>query len=164
MVDIFSGSVLDRFWSKVVRQPGENGHWFWIGAIADDGYGRFTINHAGRTDAVRPHRYAYALANHLELSDFGTLMHVCDIPICVHATADSLTHLVEGTVRDNMLDRRHKGRDANGTQFKWRGLPRQQFAQRSRALRDELLIHQTERPDVLSALLAGNDPDAPTLF
>lgn len=32
-----------RFWSHVVRGPGEWDCWLWVGAIADDGYGRFWI-------------------------------------------------------------------------------------------------------------------------
>ncbi|MFC8041553.1 hypothetical protein ACFUOZ_19550 [Paenarthrobacter sp. NPDC057355] len=164
MVDVFSQSVQQRFWSKVIKQDSERGHWFWIGAIADDGYGRLSINARGRTDSVRPHRFAYALAHGRELNTLGPLMHTCDIPICVRATTDELTHLVEGTVLDNMLDRRQKGRASNGQQFAWRGLPRQRFTEKSRALRDELTTHGTTRPDVLAALITGNDPEAPTLF
>ena len=164
MVDMFSVSNVQRFWTKVIRQPGERGHWFWVGAIADDGYGRFSINHDGITDAVRPHRYSYALANELDLTDFGQLMHICDIPLCVRASQDELTHLVVGDVRENMRDRQLKRRDENGSGFKWSGLPRENFARMSRALRAELLEHGISRPEILSALTAGNDPLAPTLF
>ncbi len=160
-MDAFSASDVERFWSKVIKSPSADGHWFWLGAIADDGYGRFTINHHGRTDAVRPHRYAYALAHQLGLNEFGTLMHDCDVPICVRPEPG---HLTAGTQRDNMLDRQRKGRDTNGSQFKWRGLPRQQFANSSRVLRDELKTYGFTRPTVLEALLSGNDPEAPTLF
>ena len=163
-MDIFSSPIQNRLWSRVIRQDGDGGHFFWVGAIADDGYGRFSINHHGRTDAVRPHRYTYALAHGCDLDSFGTLMHLCDIPLCVRATTDGLTHLVEGSTRENMLDRQMKGRTRNGNQFAWRGLPRERFAATSRALRKELLAHGTSRHDVLAALIAGNDPDAPTLF
>lgn len=163
-MDIFSPSIQSRFWSKVIRQDGDAGHFFWVGAIADDGYGRFSINHRGRTDAVRPHRYTYALTHGCDIHTFGTLMHLCDVPLCVRATADSLTHLVEGSTRANMLDRQMKGRTRNGSQFAWRGLPRERFAAISRALRAELLAHGTTRQDVLAARIAGNDPAAPTLF
>lgn len=165
MVDVFSDAIVARFWGKVLRQSGDAGHWFWVGAIADDGYGRFSINHDGRTDVVRPHRYSYALAhNNIELASFGQLMHVCDIPLCVRASDDELTHLVPGDTRVNMLDRQSKRRDDNGSGFRWAGLAKENFARNSRALRSELLEHGVTRPDVLAMLVAGADPEAPTLF
>lgn len=153
-----------RFWGKVSKGPGTNGHWIWIGAVADDGYGRFTLNANKRTKAVRPHRYAYALAHQLELDEFGILMHSCDVPICCRATLTAGTHIMEGSSRENNLDRLHKGRDTNGSGFRWRGLARANFAAASRALRDEIRDHGWSRPLIVNALLAGNDPEAPTLF
>ncbi|NQD86857.1 hypothetical protein HP499_03405 [Paenarthrobacter sp. CM16] len=47
-----------RFWAKVSKGPRENECWLWVRAVADDGYGRFTLNGDGRTQAVRPHRFA----------------------------------------------------------------------------------------------------------
>lgn len=154
----------ERFWSKVVKGPSPEDCWLWSAAVSDDGYGRFTLNAEGRTVAVRPHRFAFHLLHGTALDGFGPLMHTCDVPICVRATADALTHLVEGTNRSNMLDRLAKGRDANGSSFRWRGLARAQFAARSVALRDEVRAHGWTRPQRVAALLAGVDPDAPTLF
>ncbi|WP_314326696.1 hypothetical protein [Paenarthrobacter ilicis] len=153
-----------RFWAKISRGPRENDCWLWTRAVADDGYGRFTLNSDGRTQAVRPHRFAFHLAYGADLDGFGPLMHHCDIPLCVRATTGSDTHLSVGDARANMLDRQAKGRDTNGTGFRWRGLARRQFAERSKALRDEVRAHGWEREERIRALLAGADPDAPTLF
>ena len=101
----------ERFWAKVVKGPAPEDCWLWSAAVSDDGYGRFTLNAEGRTIAVRPHRFAFHLLHGTELDAFGPLMHTCDVPICVRATADAFTHLVEGTNRSNMFDRLAKGRD-----------------------------------------------------
>ena len=154
----------ERFWTKVVKGPGPDAHWLWSAAVSDDGYGRYTLNANKNTVAVRPHRYAFHLATGRPMDSFGILMHECDVPICVRATTGQDTHLVEGSTRENMLDRRRKGRDTNGTGFAWRGLAREHFAARSRALRDEIRDHGWTRPEQISALLAGVDPDAPMLF
>ena len=153
-----------RFWAKVCKGPGPADHWLWTAAVADDGYGRYTITSQGRSLAIRPHRYAHALATGQGLGEFGPLMHLCDVPLCVRATAAAGTHVVEGSGRENMLDRSRKGRDANGSGFHWRGQARAHFAARSRALRDELRDFGWTRPERVSALLTGNDPEAPTLF
>ncbi|WP_018134008.1 hypothetical protein [Acaricomes phytoseiuli] len=154
----------ERFWNKVVKDPAPHGCWYWIGAVADDGYGRYTLNANNRTVAVRPHRYAYALATGQDIRKLSTLMHVCDMPLCVRATADTDTHLLEGDARLNMLDRRKKGRDRNGSGSTWRGQARTHFAARSRALRNEIRDHGLTRPTVLEALRTGDDPSSPVLF
>lgn len=154
----------ERFWAKVAKGPAPEDHWLWRAAVADDGYGRYTLNAGGRTVAVRPHRYAFHLASGRPLDGFGTLMHECDVPLCVRATTGQDTHVVEGSTRANMLDRARKGRDANGTGFHWRGLAREHFAARSHALRDEVRAYGWTRPERIAALIAGTDPDAPTLF
>lgn len=84
-----------RFWSKVYRGPA-GACWIWLGAIADDGYGRYFL-HDGAGGMVRPHRYAYTLTYETELEELGELMHVCDVPICVNPE-----HLAPGTHADNM--------------------------------------------------------------
>jgi hypothetical protein len=63
-----------------------------------------------------------------------------------------------------MADRLAKGRDSNGSMFRWRGLSRALFAQRSRTLRDEVRAYGWERGERIRALLRGADPEAPTLF
>ena len=156
--------IADRFWTKVAKGPAPGDWWLWTGAVSDDGYGRFTLNQDGKTQAVRPHRFAFHLAYGVDMDGFGALMHDCDVPICVRATAGADTHLRVGDARLNMLDRLAKNRDTNGSNFRWRGLARRHFAQQSRALRDEVRTHGWSREERVRAILAGADPDAPTLF
>lgn len=49
----------ERFWSYVVKGPNPEDCWLWAGAVADDGYGRFSVTTNGSRRAVRPHRFAY---------------------------------------------------------------------------------------------------------
>lgn len=162
---VISASIQNRFWGKVVKGPAPQDCWLWTAAVGDDGYGRFTLNADGRTQAVRPHRFAFHLATGIPLHGFGPLMHDCDVPICVHySDSIELTHLLEGTERGNMLDRLAKRRDKNGSDLRWRGLARDHFASRSRELRNEVRDNGWSRPERVRALIAGVDPDAPTLF
>ncbi|MGY4541308.1 hypothetical protein ACVWY0_001217 [Arthrobacter sp. UYNi723] len=48
--------------------------------------------------------------------------------------------------------------------FRWRGLSHALFAERSRLLRDEARAHGWGREERIRALIAGADPEAPTLF
>ncbi len=65
---VHAGEV-ERFVRKVVRRPDTHPAdpaavtcAIWTGAIADDGYGRFSITCDGVEHTVKPHRYAVALA------------------------------------------------------------------------------------------------------
>lgn len=145
-----------RFWSKVYRGPA-GACWIWLGAIADDGYGRYFL-HDGAGGMVRPHRYAYTLTYETELEELGELMHVCDVPICVNPE-----HLAPGTHADNMRDRMRKGRANNGAALRFRGLPRSVTAARARSLRAEVMANGWV-PERVASILAGQDADAPTLF
>ena len=58
---------LERFKAKIVRGPGSRDCAIWTGAIADDGYGRFSLRRAGRQLTVSSHRLAYALAYDVSL-------------------------------------------------------------------------------------------------
>jgi hypothetical protein len=73
------------------------------------------------------------------------------------------THLLPGTEALNMLDRSQKGRHANASTFRWRGVGRAQFRARSVELRTALLEHGWNEP-IIRPLLTGIDPEAPTLF
>ncbi|MFK4298560.1 hypothetical protein ABH924_003731 [Arthrobacter sp. GAS37] len=155
-----AGEGGDRFWSKVLKGPGPDDHWLFLGAVADDGYGRYFLLVNGRHTSVRPHRYAYEEATGNPLDPGTVLRHVCNIPICVRPEPG---HLIAGTQRQNMLDRVFDGRHANGATWRWRGIGRTEFAARSRALRDAALEHGWA-PKILQPLMSGRDPDAPTLF
>jgi len=126
-----------RFTRFVVRGPGPRDCWLWVGAIADDGYGRFWLNRNGHKHVVRPHRYALALAPRLPLGEHDIVMHeVCDLPLCVRAEAVG-GHLEVGTQAQNPAQMGRAGRGGGrGWPHRWYGLDRAQRATRSRALRD----------------------------
>ncbi|WP_235830850.1 hypothetical protein [Arthrobacter cheniae] len=153
----------DRFWEKVVKGPRPQDCWIWTGAVADDGYGRFWVARDGEQRALRPQRYAYEHFTGETLHSGVALMHVCDVPLCVHASAGGETHLLPGTQALNMLDRSQKGRHANASTFRWRGVGRAQFRAQSVELRSALLEYGWNEP-IIRPLLAGIDPQAPTLF
>ena len=119
-----------RFWSKVIRGPRPEHCWIWVGAIADDGYGRFYLDGA----SVRPTATASPCTWRSPHHQLPELMHECDVPLCVNPR-----HLGMGDRRSNMVDRERKLRSANGSGLRFRGLPRAAMAARSRALRDDLL-------------------------
>ncbi|WP_258060781.1 hypothetical protein [Rathayibacter rathayi] len=160
-----TGSDRERFWSHMIKGPEPDDCWLWVGAIADDGYGRFWTRHRGRQQVLRPQRVAYALITGRELTEDVMLLHWCDVPLCVHADADpAISHVREGTNRDNMLDRSHRGRYAGpSTTLSQRGIARQQRAQRSRDLRTVLLEHGWNR-ERMAAAAADIDDDQPALF
>lgn len=56
-----------------------------IGAIADDGYRRFSIRRDGRERMVRPQRLLFEHHTGRQLDHDTVLLRSCDVPICVHA-------------------------------------------------------------------------------
>lgn len=156
---------LTRFWSHVMKGPEPDDCWMWVGAISDDGYGRFSVRREGKQRTVRPQRYAYEQATGETLTPTTLLMHSCDVPLCVHATAKPHdTHLTPGTHRDNMIDRAQKHRTGNAwTALQWRGISRTLRVQRSRDLRSVLILHGWDRA-LISAALGGIELRHPTLF
>lgn len=153
----------DRFWAKVIKGPRPNDCWIWTGAVADDGYGRFWVQRGGKQRILRPQRFAYEELTGEPLHPSVTLLHACDIPLCVRATTDSSSHLHPGTQQMNMQDRADKRRHANGSSFRWRGVGRSQVHQQSLELRTVLLTNGWEE-SLIRPLLTGIDPNAPTLF
>ena len=96
----------NSFWKKVAPQP--DGCWLWMGAVSDDGYGRITWSHRGKSRTVSAHRFALLLFLGSEFE--GVAAHECDTPLCVRVGAD---HVHVSSQRDNMLHaidaRRHNG-------------------------------------------------------
>ncbi len=93
----------DRFWLKITKT---DGCWLWQAARSsrkskNDQYGKIKID--GK--AYRAHRVAYALANNLNLSFEGEILHTCDNPLCCNPL-----HLILGTHKQNMEDMKLKGR------------------------------------------------------
>lgn len=81
---------VERFYSHVLKGPHADSCWLWLGAISDDGYGRFWINTAGGQRAVAAHRFALAtIHGGLTAIDGLTALHWCDVPLCVHASLAS---------------------------------------------------------------------------
>jgi hypothetical protein len=155
---------VERFWSHVVKGPEPDDCWFWTGAISDDGYGRFSITRVGARFAVRPQRYAYELVTGEPLLSTTLLLHSCDIPICVHADADSrVSHVAPGTHRENMLDRSQRGRYRNRRTLRLNDAPRHIRVQRSLDLRAVILQHGWQ-PELISAALLGVELTHPRLF
>lgn len=94
-----SDADIARFWSKVdVR--GSDECWLWQGPTDWDGYGLFKVGGSMR----RAHCIAYLLHHG---SDVFPLLacHTCDTPGCCNGS-----HLFGGTIKDNALDARAKGR------------------------------------------------------
>lgn len=93
-----------HFW-KFVDKRGADECWEWQGASKHERgfrYGRFFV---AKQKAVGAHRYAFMLANG-PIPDGLHVLHICDNPPCVNPA-----HLRLGTQRDNMQDRKQKGRD-----------------------------------------------------
>lgn len=160
----FAVEDVDRFWSYVLRGPERDDCWFWTGAIADDGYGRFWTADPTRSSGQhvhRPHRFAYVLATGDRLTPDELLCHGCDIPLCVRVATE---HVGLGDQRTNMLERTRRGRHASGsTIWRWRGISRAQRVARSRELRQVLRTHGWDR-DRIHAVLTGQDSNTPTLW
>ena len=128
---VAAGEV-ERFDARVVAGPGPRDCWLWVGAISDDGYGRFAVRRAGRELVVRPHRWALAVAGEA----FGpaeVAMHLCDEPICVRASGPA-AHVVVASQAENLASAWAKDR-MGGPWRRWAGGDRAAMAQRSRALR-----------------------------
>lgn len=87
----------DRFWARVKKG---DGCWEWTGSTGRRGYGTFMV-HGERT---RSHRYSWAL-HFGAIPDGLWVLHRCDNPPCVRPD-----HLWLGTVLDNNVDSRIKGR------------------------------------------------------
>lgn len=134
----------------------------WVGAIADDGYGRFAVRRDSREEMMRPHRLLFEQATGIPLTPDVTLLHTCDVPICVLTTGGGGSHLFDGDALTTMRDRSQKNRTGLG-RVGMRDISRAQLATRSRSLRSVVLEHGYDR-DAIAAVLAGANPTAERLF
>ncbi len=94
-----------RFWQFVDKTPGfgpDGECWRWVGCSVPGGYGQIWIN--GKM--ITAHRYSFFLANGYYPEPVGR--HTCDNPPCVHPD-----HILEGTQKDNMNDKKIRGRGSN---------------------------------------------------
>jgi hypothetical protein len=88
----------DRFFAKVLKTEG---CWLWQGARDRQGYGIFRFPHGNK----KAHRVSWSLAYGKDVPVGVLICHHCDNPPCVRPE-----HLFTGTVRDNYVDSRVKGR------------------------------------------------------
>ena len=87
-----------RFNRYVIAGPGPHDCAVFVGAIGDDGYGRFWLGRPGGPKVVRAQRFAVA-AVHGVMPAGLVAMHECDNPLCVRVGA---RHVVIGTQSDNL--------------------------------------------------------------
>jgi hypothetical protein len=81
--------------------------WIWNGAIGSDGYGRFSVRWlGGKQRTVTPHQVAATIA-HGPLAVGATLLHDCDVRLCVRAGPH---HLCVGTQEENARQAASRGR------------------------------------------------------
>lgn len=89
---------VERFYSHVLKGPEPDSCWLWLGAISDDGYGRFWLPTANGQRAVAAHRFSLATVHGgLSAIEGLTALHWCDVPLCVHASLEPSTHLLLGS-------------------------------------------------------------------
>lgn len=94
-------TLLQRFWSKVDREP-DDGCWVWSGTRGGSGRYGMVRNEFGEVEFA--HRVAWRLANG-SIPDGLFVCHHCDYPPCVRPT-----HLFLGTALENTHDSIRKGR------------------------------------------------------
>ena len=95
---------LARFAAKVVGDPRPGGCAHWVGAIGDDGYGRFQAGTGPSARTVRPHLWVFEAAHGVRPVRVPVL-HGCDETGCV-----ALEHLTVGTQAQNMAQMHARGR------------------------------------------------------
>jgi hypothetical protein len=93
-----------RFFAKVVADPRPGGCRHWIGAIGDDGYGRFRAGRGPTSRTVRAHRWAHEYASGLRPLRWP-LLHSCDETGCV-----AVEHLLVGSPAQNVAQMHGRGR------------------------------------------------------
>jgi hypothetical protein len=87
--------AIERFMSKVERSP--NDCWIWIGSIAPNGYGKFSVEKNKVRKCFNAHRWAYEyFVGPIRLG--LTLDHLCRNRRCVNPG-----HLEPVTIRENLL-------------------------------------------------------------
>ena len=95
----------ERFWEKVDIR-GEDECWEWQGSRHYVWkYGHFKVGKS----SVAAHRVSWELHNNAKIEKGLVVCHKCDNPPCCNPN-----HLFVGTVADNNLDKKKKGRTPDG--------------------------------------------------
>ena len=116
-----------RFWEKVIKGPDPGACWLWVGAIGDDGYGRFWTQTPGSGQRMlRAHRAAAEI---------------------IYGREEITGHLFIGTHAENMTEREYRGR-GNLHNPLWKHQGRAARAAAARLLRAHTLTHGYEQRQV----------------
>lgn len=160
-----SPDAWDRFQALTVRT---SHHHIWIGAVGDDGYGRFhdpaySKAHDGVSPTVRATRWRL-WAEYGPIPARQVAMHDCDIPLCVR-----LECLAPGTQSQNLSTAAHRDRVARYSRYGGRrdkADRRTAYAQ-SLALRaavkgavDQGVTDPDALANIVREVLAAGDPNA----
>jgi len=81
-------STRERFYDLVHKEPGENGHWIWLGRRMEDSWGPRLIfdlgnNRKGNNRIIIASRFAYEDINHVALNG-KKLKRLCSEKMCVN--------------------------------------------------------------------------------
>ena len=107
MIENCNQTFLNRFWSKVSKNPDDNGCLIWLGSRVNGRYGK--ISSGGRFGLMLlAHRVAYEIATGIDPGNLKVL-HSCDNPICCNPA-----HLSLGSSLDNSQDMVSKNRQSKG--------------------------------------------------
>ena len=101
---MYDSKTVERFHKKVEQV--ESGCRLWTASLFRGGYGQFQAN--GKN--MRAHRVAWELHNDMHIPEGMHVLHSCDQPDCVNPH-----HLSVGTHKQNMDDKKAKGRQVKGT-------------------------------------------------
>jgi len=98
-----ASTIKERFYSKFIVNS-ENGCWEWTDHRLAKGYGILKVNDTNKV----AHRISYEI--HIgPITEGMIICHHCDNPPCVNPS-----HLFMGTHKDNVIDKKSKGRDIIG--------------------------------------------------
>jgi len=101
-------SVVRRFW-RYVDKRGKRECWPWTGGTNDDGYGKLFFKDGELRKQLLSHRVSFAVSRNVPLSELLIVRHSCDNPLCVNPS-----HLIHGSILDNIADRQSRNRQAKG--------------------------------------------------
>ncbi|MDN5757296.1 MAG: HNH endonuclease [Tomitella sp.] len=146
------------FGARLVTAPA-TGCVLWTASISsNDGYGRISWRHQGRSRTVSAHRFALMLAHGGELPAGTIAEHACNEPLCVRVGPG---HLHLSTQAGNARAAVARGRHTGPYPSPW--CVRDRVA-RSRAVRDAVAGGWDEVAYLAAAYVGTRYADQPTLF